>query len=204
LSIINALCRVSERIIFIAFADSNNGQRHKALTDIKAIYVSGGAIMENANTAARRLPYECLICGYVYDPSVGDPEHGIAPGTPFDELPADWVCPVCGAPRDMFKKSETIAPPPAQQSKHLVKEYKNQDIIVYWYPDKCSHAGKCWGELPEVFDVRKRPWVNLSGSNAKEIIRTVDKCPSNALQYSLPEGSSVDPNIAQGPGSKDY
>ena len=41
-------------------------------------------------------------CGYVYDPAVGDPDSGIAPGTPFEEIPADWVCPVCGISKDMF------------------------------------------------------------------------------------------------------
>ncbi|WP_455714428.1 rubredoxin [Anaerosporobacter sp.] len=40
--------------------------------------------------------YKCLPCGYVYDPAVGDPEHGIAPGTEFADLPADWACPICG------------------------------------------------------------------------------------------------------------
>ena len=41
-------------------------------------------------------------CGYVYDPAVGDPDSVIAPGTPFEEIPADWVCPVCGISKDMF------------------------------------------------------------------------------------------------------
>ena len=40
--------------------------------------------------------YVCELCGYVYDPTVGDPDNGIAPGTEFDELPEDWVCPLCG------------------------------------------------------------------------------------------------------------
>ncbi len=48
--------------------------------------------------------YECEVCGYVYDPAVGDPEHGIAPGTPFDKLPADWVCPLCSVGTDQFKE----------------------------------------------------------------------------------------------------
>ncbi len=48
--------------------------------------------------------YECTICGYVYDPEKGDAEHGINPGTPFDALPDDWVCPLCGAAKDMFEK----------------------------------------------------------------------------------------------------
>ena len=50
--------------------------------------------------------YECSVCGYVYDPEEGDPDNGIDPGTPFDDLPDDWVCPVCGATRDQFEKSE--------------------------------------------------------------------------------------------------
>ena len=44
----------------------------------------------------------CQICGYVYDPEVGDPEHGVEKGTAFDNLPADWVCPVCGASKMDF------------------------------------------------------------------------------------------------------
>jgi rubredoxin len=50
--------------------------------------------------------YECTICGYIYDPEKGDPEHGINPGTPFDALPDEWVCPLCGAAKDMFEKAE--------------------------------------------------------------------------------------------------
>jgi len=49
--------------------------------------------------------YTCTVCGYVYDPEKGDPDSGIAPGTPFESLPANWVCPVCGAAKDMFQKS---------------------------------------------------------------------------------------------------
>jgi flavin reductase (DIM6/NTAB) family NADH-FMN oxidoreductase RutF/rubredoxin len=50
--------------------------------------------------AARR--YVCGVCGHVYDPTFGDPGQGVAPGTLFENLPADWVCPVCGASRDEF------------------------------------------------------------------------------------------------------
>lgn len=44
----------------------------------------------------------CTCCGYVYDPAVGDPERGIPPGTPFEQLPADWVCPLCFALKKAF------------------------------------------------------------------------------------------------------
>jgi rubredoxin len=48
--------------------------------------------------------YVCVGCGYVYDPEVGDPDNGIAPGTSFENLPNDWACPICGAGKDMFEK----------------------------------------------------------------------------------------------------
>ena len=48
--------------------------------------------------------YYCTVCGHVYDPAEGDPDSGIAPGTPFEELPDSWECPVCGVGKDMFQK----------------------------------------------------------------------------------------------------
>lgn len=50
--------------------------------------------------------YLCEPCGYVYDPQEGDPEHGIAPGTAFEDLPEDWVCPWCGLGKDVFVKEK--------------------------------------------------------------------------------------------------
>ena len=46
--------------------------------------------------------YICDTCGYIYDLAVGDPEHGIQPGTAFEDIPDNWVCPVCGVGKDMF------------------------------------------------------------------------------------------------------
>jgi len=46
----------------------------------------------------------CQVCGYVYDPAVGDDEGGIPPGTSFEDLPEDWNCPICGAGKDDFEK----------------------------------------------------------------------------------------------------
>ena len=48
--------------------------------------------------------YVCELCGYVYDPEIGDPENGIAPGTKFEDLPSDYVCPLCGADKENFSK----------------------------------------------------------------------------------------------------
>jgi rubredoxin len=50
--------------------------------------------------------YKCTICGYIYDPEIGNPDSGIKPGASFDELPDNWVCPVCGAAKDQFEKME--------------------------------------------------------------------------------------------------
>ena len=48
--------------------------------------------------------YRCTVCEWVYDPAVGDPDGGFAPGTQFEEIPEDWVCPVCGVGKDMFEE----------------------------------------------------------------------------------------------------
>ena len=53
--------------------------------------------MENQN-------YECKVCGYIYNPAVGDPDNGIAPGTKFEDLPADWTCTLCGVGKEDFEK----------------------------------------------------------------------------------------------------
>ena len=50
--------------------------------------------------------YICKVCGWVYDPAVGDEEGGIAPGTPFEEIPEDWVCPLCGVTKEDFEPVE--------------------------------------------------------------------------------------------------
>lgn len=46
--------------------------------------------------------YRCEVCDWIYDPAIGDPDNGIAPGTAFEDIPDDWVCPVCGVGKDDF------------------------------------------------------------------------------------------------------
>ena len=48
--------------------------------------------------------WECMACGYIYDPAVGDPDGDIAPGTAFEDIPDDWVCPECGVDKSMFEQ----------------------------------------------------------------------------------------------------
>ena len=48
--------------------------------------------------------HKCTVCGWIYDPEIGDPDNGIAPDTPFEKIPDDWQCPMCGASKSEFEK----------------------------------------------------------------------------------------------------
>ena len=50
--------------------------------------------------------FRCVLCGYIYDPEAGDMDNGINPGTSFESLPDDWVCPLCGVDKDNFEPEE--------------------------------------------------------------------------------------------------
>lgn len=50
--------------------------------------------------------YKCEVCGYIYDPAQGDPDNGIQPNTEFEQIPEDWVCPLCGVGKDQFVEVE--------------------------------------------------------------------------------------------------
>ncbi len=85
-----------------------------------------------------------------------------------------------------------------------MKEYTNDQITVYWQPEFCAHPGHCTRLLPAVFDLARRPWVNVNGAPPEAIIATIDQCPSGALRYSLPPTSTVAPAIATGTGLETY
>ena len=63
-------------------------------------------IEEKKEAGTKMAKYKCTVCDYIYDPELGDPDGGIEPGMPFEKLPDDWVCPVCGAGKDEFEKVE--------------------------------------------------------------------------------------------------
>lgn len=64
---------------------------------------AGRTERKEKDTAAQQR-YACNVCGYIYDPATGDPDEGVPAGTPFEELPETWVCPVCGASKEEFDK----------------------------------------------------------------------------------------------------
>ena len=63
------------------------------------------------------------------------------------------------------------------------KEYSSDEVTVIWKPDLCSHAAECVTGSPEVFNPKERPWIKMDKSDSKQIMKTVDKCPSGALSY---------------------
>lgn len=64
--------------------------------------IKAAKIESTSHTAAPSDKYICAVCGYVYDPAVGGPDAGMPPGTRFEDLPEDWVCPLCGAAKSEF------------------------------------------------------------------------------------------------------
>ena len=63
------------------------------------------------------------------------------------------------------------------------KTYTNGEVTVYWKPDLCIHSTKCFHSLPEVFNPKIRPWIQLDKSSTDKIIETVKNCPSGALSF---------------------
>lgn len=59
--------------------------------------------------------------------------------------------------------------------------YTNGDVTVVWKPEFCKHSGRCVTQLPEVFNLQQRPWVNMSGADSERIIEQVNRCPTGAL-----------------------
>ena len=73
----------------------------------------------------------------------------------------------------------------------IVKKYSNGDVTVGWEPSKCIHAGNCVRGLPEVFDAKAKPWINIEGADSQAIINQVKNCPSGAL--SILENEKTEP-----------
>lgn len=81
------------------------------------------------------------------------------------------------------------------------KEYSNGEVTILWKADLCTHSGNCVRGLPEVFDLKSKPWINAKGASTEKIIDQVSKCPSGALSISKAKESNtektVDINLAK-------
>lgn len=65
----------------------------------------------------------------------------------------------------------------------MEKSYETENLIIYWKPNICKHAGKCVQGAPEVFKVGRKPWIMVEKGKEEDIIKVIDKCPSGALSY---------------------
>ncbi|MCR5503128.1 MAG: GNAT family N-acetyltransferase [Lachnospiraceae bacterium] len=69
--------------------------------------------------------------------------------------------------------------------------YENEDLTIFWDSDKCYHAKKCVTGSPGVFDIQKKPWININGAPNAEIWQTISKCPSGALSCTYNHGIRI-------------
>jgi uncharacterized Fe-S cluster protein YjdI len=74
-----------------------------------------------------------------------------------------------------------------------IKDYEGEEIVVGYEIARCMHAARCVKELPEVFDVSRKPWVLADGAPAERVAQQVARCPSGALTVRRPSGESLDP-----------
>jgi uncharacterized Fe-S cluster protein YjdI len=70
-----------------------------------------------------------------------------------------------------------------KKDKDNVKEFSNGEVTVYWRANLCIHSANCLMGMPRVFNTKRKPWINVTGADSKEIMKTVDSCPSRALTY---------------------
>ena len=75
--------------------------KHETIPETAPSYIK-----ENKEEKSKMVKYRCTICSYIYDPELGDTDGGVNPGTPFEEIPDDWMCPVCGAAKSEFERIE--------------------------------------------------------------------------------------------------
>ena len=88
--------------------------------------------------------------------------------------------------------------PQPEQRKHsgVAREYRNEQIVVYWEPQLCIHSARCLQGLPQVFDNERRPWVDVSAASADEIAEVVQRCPTSALRYERLDGGEQEQGAA--------
>ena len=83
--------------------------------------------------------YVCEPCGYVYDPEIGDPDSGIEPGTAFEDIPEDWVCPICGVGKDEFVPEDEVTGRKGAESRLLLTPF-------FLYMDVSAEKRKTFAE----------------------------------------------------------
>ena len=83
---------------------SSNGCNKIKIKEMEIIISSNGCNKIKIKEMEIMAKWVCNICGYIYDPEVGDPDNGVAAGTAWEDVPEDWVCPLCGVGKDQFSE----------------------------------------------------------------------------------------------------
>jgi uncharacterized Fe-S cluster protein YjdI len=78
--------------------------------------------------------------------------------------------------------------------RHVRRDYATDRIVVHWDSARCIHSANCLQGLPDVFDLRRRPWIRVDRAEADRVARVVDTCPSRALTYTRLDGGASGPN----------
>jgi hemerythrin-like domain-containing protein/rubredoxin len=91
--------------VMVYFSEPEKAAMMRAFAEFdgKMIHERYGGLAVDVRPQVGVTLMRCTVCGYVYDPSQGDPEHGVKPGTPWDDLPSNWVCPICHAAKSLFE-----------------------------------------------------------------------------------------------------
>ncbi len=124
--------------------------------------------------------YRCVVCGYIYDPEVGDPDSGIAPGTPFEEIPDDWTCPVCGVTKEDFEPLDEEEPKLEVRKTEVQKERETKDLDYNEIVERVYSVGvehydrRLFDELIPLPDGTSYNAYLIEGSEKTALIDTVD------------------------------
>lgn len=83
--------------------------------------------------------------------------------------------------------------PNARKAPGVEREYRTEQIVVYWEPQLCIHTARCLRALPQVFDVHRRPWVLVDAAPADAVADAVMRCPTGALRFERLDGAPQEP-----------
>lgn len=89
---------------------------------------------------------------------------------------------------------EQVDEPTGPQARHVRRDYGTDRIVVHWDSARCIHSANCLNGLPDVFDLRRRPWIRVDRAEADRVAQVVDTCPSRALTYTRLDGAALGPN----------
>ncbi|MEG0072511.1 MAG: rubredoxin [Raoultibacter sp.] len=140
--------------------------------------------------------YVCQICGFVYDEAVGIPEAGIAPGTAWEDVPHDWVCPLCGASKDEFEEEQAAVASPVHSEKTAVAAEDLHELSVLEMSALCSNLARgCEKQylakesklFTQLADYFKGKAVPGDGGGFDELLSLVEK----DLNEGLPEAQAL-------------